>query len=65
MKTRTFEVPVDMMVEFAGIIEENDLDNTIKGTNEDDEIIVEVNYEPDERLSVFELMELLDPDDDD
>lgn len=65
MKTRTFEVPVDIMVEFVEILEENSLDNTIQGTNEDDEIIIDVNYESDERQAVFELMELLDPEDED
>jgi len=36
MKTRTFEVPVESMVDFAVIIEENSLNNTIQGTNDDD-----------------------------
>jgi hypothetical protein len=53
------------MVEFVEILEENSLDNTIQGTNEDDEIIIDVNYESDERQAVFELMELLDPEDED
>jgi len=65
MKTRTFEVPADSMTEFAEIIGNNDLDNTIQGINDDEEIIVDVHYEADERQAVFELMELLDPDDDD
>ena len=65
MKTRTFEVPADSMTEFAEIIGNNDLDNTIQGINDDEEIIVDVHYDADERQAVFELMELLDPDDDD
>ncbi len=65
MKTRTFEVPVDQMVDFAGILDEHNLNNTIQGTNDDDEIVVEVYYEPDDRDGVFELFELLDPEDDD
>jgi hypothetical protein len=65
MKTRTFEVPADSMTEFAEIIGNNDLDNTIQGINDDEEIIVDVHYEADERQTVFELMELLDPDDED
>jgi hypothetical protein len=65
MKTRTFEVPADSITEFAEIIGNNDLDNTIQGINDDEEIIVDVHYEADERQAVFELMELLDPDDDD
>lgn len=65
MKTRTFEVPVDQMLDFAGILEEHNLNNTIQGPNDDDEIVVEVYYEPDDRDGVFELFELLDPEDDD
>lgn len=65
MKTRSVEVPVDSIVEFAEILEENNLNNTIQGKNDDDEILIDVHYEPEERQAVFELMELLDPDDDD
>ena len=65
MKTRTFEVPADSMTEFAEIIGNNELDNDIQGINDDNEIIVDVYYEPDDRLAVFELTELLDPDGDD
>jgi len=65
MKTRTFEVPVDQMIDFAGIIDEHNLNNTIQGANDDDEIVIEVYYEPDDRDGVFELFELLDPEDED
>jgi hypothetical protein len=65
MKTRTFEVPTEQMPEFAEIIGNNELDNDIQGINDDNEIIVDVYYEPDDRLAVFELTELLDPDGDD
>jgi hypothetical protein len=65
MKTRSFEVPVDMMPEFAEIIANNNLDNDIQGTNDDNDILVDVYYEPDEREAVMELMVLLDPDDED
>jgi len=63
MKTRTFEVPVDSIFEFAEILEQNNLDSTIQGTNGDDEILIDVHYEPEEREALFELMELLDPND--
>ena len=65
MKTRTFEVPVDQMLDFAGILDENNLNNSIQGTNDDDEIVIEVYYEPDDRDGVFELLELLYPEDED
>ncbi len=64
MKTRTFEVSTDSMAEFARIIEENNLRNSIQGTTEDDDIIVAVQYEAEERQAVFELMDLLEPEDD-
>ena len=60
MRTKTFAVPADSMPEFAGIIEEHELENSITGVNDDDEILVQVSYEKDERSGVFELMELLD-----
>ena len=65
MKTRTFEVPAEQMPEFAEIIGDHELDNDIQGINDDNEIIIDVFYEPEERLAVFELTELLDPEDDD
>ncbi len=65
MKTRTFEVPAEQMSEFAEIIGNHELDNDIQGVNDDNEIIVDVHYEPGERLAVFELMELLDPEEED
>ncbi len=65
MKTKTFEVSAEQMPEFAEIIGNHELDNDIQGINDDNEIIVNVHYEPEERLAVFELMELLDPEDDD
>lgn len=65
MKTRRFEVPEDMMAEFAGIIGEHELTNAIQGVNDDDEIIVDVRYDLRDRKAIFELIELLDPDEED
>lgn len=65
MKTKTFEVPAELMPEFAEIIGNHELDNDIEGINDDNEIIIEVYYEKEERIAVFELMDLLDPDDED
>jgi hypothetical protein len=65
MKSRKFSVPADSIVEFAEIVENNELETKIVGTDEDNDenIIVEIRYEQEERSAVFELMELLDPDD--
>ncbi|MEI6765298.1 MAG: hypothetical protein WCM76_06625 [Bacteroidota bacterium] len=63
MKSRQFSVPVDSMLEFAEAIENSGLTNTIVGTSGDDEMIVEVSYDSDERAAVFELMEIVEPED--
>jgi nicotinamide mononucleotide adenylyltransferase len=65
MKTRSFEVSADMMPEFAEILGNNNLDNDIQGINDDNDILVDVYYESEEREAVMELMLLLDPDDED
>jgi hypothetical protein len=56
MKIKTFEIPADHMIEFSDLLVENELSNEITGTN-DDAIIIEVQYEPDEREAVFNLTE--------
>ncbi len=62
MKKRNFLVPEDSIVEFAEAVETNQLTNTIAGTTEDDEIIIEIEYEQDERGAILDLMEVLDED---
>ncbi|MBI9068491.1 MAG: hypothetical protein JEZ09_14445 [Salinivirgaceae bacterium] len=47
MKTRTFNVPADSIVEFAEILSEYELEGVIVGTS-DDEIEINVDYEPEE-----------------
>jgi hypothetical protein len=64
MKTRTFNVPADSTVEFAELIAEYDLEGIIIGRNEDDELLVKVEYEPEEHsqaiLEMIEYIENLD-----
>lgn len=57
MKTKKFEIPVDSMLEFAEQLIENELTNEIIGTTDEDQIVVEVSYSPDERQSMFALVE--------
>lgn len=64
MKTRTFEVPIENMAEVAEIIGDNELENSIQGINDDEEIIIEIRYSTEDRRPVFEIMDLLEPDDD-
>lgn len=65
MKTMVFNVPVESMVDFANIIEEHSLSNVIQGVNEDDEITVQVGYEPESREVMIDIIELLETEDED
>ena len=60
MKTREFNVPANIMIEFAEALAENELTNEITGTTEDNEVVIEVQYEKSERQAIFELMEMVD-----
>jgi len=60
MKKKQFSVPADLMADFAGKLDEFDLDNEIKGTTDDGDISVIVHYNSDQRLDVFELTEWLE-----
>ena len=64
MRKMTLTVPADSMVEFARIIEENELDNTITGLTEDEDILIEVQYSNEERQAVYELIELTEAEED-
>ena len=58
MKNRTFNVSADSMVEFAELLAEYDLEGVIIGTNEEDEILVKVEYEPEEHSQA--ILEMID-----
>jgi len=60
MKTKEINVPVICIAEFADLLAEYDLTNEIMGSTEAGEIIVEVQYEKEERQAVFELLELVE-----
>jgi capsular polysaccharide biosynthesis protein len=60
MRKAEFEVPSEVMAEFAEEMASRDLDNKVIGTNEDNEIVVEVKYERGESKSVDELEKILD-----
>jgi hypothetical protein len=72
MKQRTFNVPADSSVEFADLLAEYDLEGIIIGTNNEDELLVKVGYEPEENSqAILEIIEHLEgeendyPEDDD
>lgn len=60
MRTRELNVPSEIIVDFAKLLEKHEIINEIKGVTEDDEITVELQYEKEESEVVFELMELVD-----
>ena len=61
MKQRTFNVPADSSVEFADLLAEYDLEGIIIGTNEESELLVKVDYEPEENSqAILELIEHLE-----
>ena len=60
MRKAEFAVPSEVMAEFANEMAKRDLDNKVVGTNEDDEILVEILYEKEESKSVDELEAILD-----
>jgi hypothetical protein len=60
MRKVEFNVPSDAMVEFAEELANRNLSNTITGTTDDDEIIIEVEYDKSENDDVDSLEEILE-----
>jgi capsular polysaccharide biosynthesis protein len=60
MRKAEFEVPSEVMAEFADELASRNLTNTVTGTNEEGEVIVEVQYERDEAKEVDQLEEILE-----
>ncbi len=60
MRKAEFAVPSEVMAEFAASMAERELDNSIIGSDEDGDILVEVRYEKEEAESIDELEAYLD-----
>ncbi len=60
MKSRTFNVPEELIIEFAQVLEKYDLPNSIEGTTDDGEIVIEVDYEDKQRKFIHQLNDLID-----
>ncbi len=60
MKSRTFNVPEELIVEFAQVLGKHDLANSIEGTTKQGEVIIEVDYETPQRKVIHELHDLID-----
>jgi hypothetical protein len=71
LRVKELEVPVGAMPQVVDILMENDLDNSLTGTDEDhDFIYLEVSYDKDEeeqKAAVHEIEDIIDDhaDDDD
>lgn len=59
MRRKEFEVPTDCIEEFSAILGENELNNSILGTTEDGDIHVMVEYDKEDRNTVFTLDEMI------
>jgi hypothetical protein len=59
-KTRQFEIPKDYIGTFFGALDDTDLAYELIEVNEDDELVIEVEYDSNERDDVMNLIELLD-----
>ncbi len=59
MRKAEFAVPSEVMAEFAEKLANQNLDNEIVGTNDDFEVLVEVEYEKDQSKEIDELEEYL------
>jgi|GEM_PF-6040061 len=61
IRTRTFDVPSALMVDFAEVIVDNDLAISIENYDHDeDEITIEVDYEADQKDLMHELQDKID-----
>lgn len=71
LRVKELEVPVGAMPEVVEVLIDNDLDNSLTGTDEDHELIyLEVNYDKDDedqKAAVHEIEDIIDDhaDDDD
>ncbi len=60
MKSRTFNVPEELIVEFAQVLGQHGLANSIEGITQEGEVIIEVDYENPQRKVIHELHDLID-----
>ncbi len=60
MRKVEFNVPTEVITEFVDELTNRNVSNSIIGTTEDDEIIIEVEYEKTESDAVDELETILD-----
>lgn len=59
-KSRTFEIPKEMIGTFFTNLEETELEYELKEVDEDGDLIIEIDYSESEKGEVMDLIELLD-----
>lgn len=59
-KTRQFEIPRDFIGTFFGALDQTDLAYELIEITEDEELVIELEYDEKERDEVMNLIELLD-----
>ena len=64
MKKKSFEISAEQMPEFSEILAESELDNEVAGKTDDDNIIINVFYEPEDKQKILELWEWLEDGED-
>ena len=64
MRQMEIKVPSDLMLEVADLIEENEIDNSIMGAD-DELIVISVSYHEQDRSIIMEILELIEDYDDD
>ena len=61
IKTRTFDIPKDLLGEFFTVLEENELEYELVDVNQDDdELEITVTYSESQKGIVMNLIELID-----
>jgi hypothetical protein len=59
-KSRTFEIPKEMISTFFTNLEETELEYELKEVDEDGDLVIEIDYSENEKGEVMDLIELLD-----
>ena len=59
MRTKEINIPAGAMMEVAEFIADNEVTSEIMGTTENDEVIVNVKYEKEDRENIFAMEELI------
>lgn len=60
MRTKQFEVPKEMIALFFDQADESELETELVQVNEEEELVVDVHYDTNEKEEVMSLVELLE-----